>query len=68
MLKASMGRVALKLTKRDQKQLSVTDVIGVSRQTIGKWVNKKEEEINMQLASNQEVRRQGHSIINDNQG
>ena len=47
MLKASMGRVALKLTKRDQKQLSVTDVIGVSRQTIGKWVSKKEEEINM---------------------
>ena len=37
---ASMRRVALKLIKRGEKQLSVADVIGVSRQTISEWVSK----------------------------
>ena len=37
---ASMRRVALKLIKRGEKQSSVADVIGVSRQTISEWVSK----------------------------
>ena len=37
---ASMRKVALKLVKRGEKQSSVADVIGVSRQTVSEWVNK----------------------------
>ena len=35
---AFMRKVALKLVKRYEKQSSVADVIGVSRQTISEWV------------------------------
>ena len=37
---ASMRKVALKLVKRGEKQSSVADVIGVSRQTISEWLSK----------------------------
>ena len=67
MFKASIRRLILKLIERDEKQSSIVDVIGVSRQTINEWVSKKEEEINMQSAANQDIGRQGYSIINDNQ-
>ena len=38
---ASMRKIALKLVKRGESQLSVGELIGVSRQTINEWVNKE---------------------------
>jgi predicted transcriptional regulator len=38
---ASMRKIALKLVKRGESQLSVAELIGVSRQTVNEWVNKE---------------------------
>ena len=37
---ASMREIALRLVKRGEKQASVADLIGLSRQTISEWVSK----------------------------
>ena len=38
---ALLRKVALKLVRMGEKQVGVADLMGVSRQTISKWVKKE---------------------------
>ena len=63
---ASMRKVALKLVKRGEKQSSVADVIGVSRQTISEWVSKNRRGDKYVIRGRPRGRKTGeHRIIND---
>ena len=65
---ASMRRVALKLIKRGEKQLSVADVIGVSRQTISEWVSKNRIGDKYAISGKPRGRKRGeHRLIKDEQ-
>ena len=65
---ASMRKVALKLVKRGEKQSSVADVIGVSRQTISEWVSKNRRGDKYVISGKPRGRKRGeHRIINDEQ-
>lgn len=64
----SMRKVALKLVKRGEKQSSVADVIGVSRQTISEWVSKNRRGDKYVISGKPRGRKTGeHRIINDEQ-
>ena len=65
---ASMRKIALKLVKRGEKQSSVADVIGVSRQTISEWVSKNKRGDRYVISGKLRGRKTGeHRIIKDEQ-
>ena len=64
---ASMREIALRLVKRGEKQASVADLIGVSRQTISEWVNKNRRGDKYAISGKLRGRKLGeHRIIKDN--
>ena len=65
---ASMRKIAIKLVKRGEKQASVADLIGVSRQTISGWVSKNKRGDKYAISGKPSGRKTGeHRIIQDNQ-
>ena len=64
---ASMRKIALRLVKRGEKQASVADLIGVSRQTISEWVSKNRRGDKYAISGKLRGRKLGeHRIIKDN--
>ena len=65
---ASIRKIAIKLVKRREKQASVADLIGVSRQTISGWVSKNRRGDKYAISGKPRGRKTGeHRIIQDSQ-